>query len=43
MELDAAAAASAAWTERLRAWLIRLETPALAFFVRGAYCLLAVS
>jgi hypothetical protein len=37
------AAASLAWTERLRAWLIRFVTPAVASLLVEAYCLLAES
>lgn len=35
--------ASLTWTERFRAWLMRLETPVVAFLLVEAYCLLAES
>jgi hypothetical protein len=42
-EASLEAEASLAWTERLRAWPMRVETLAVAFLLVSAYCLLAVS
>ena len=39
VSLAVEAVASPAWTERLRAWVMRLETPAVA----SLYCLLVVA